>query len=167
MEFDEAFPRIIDVEKGFTDDPRDTGNWTGGKVGAGVCKGTKYGISAAAYPGLDIVNLTLDQAQTIYRRDYWDRLQLDQFQPGVRFDMFDTAVNSGCSLAAKILQRAVGAVDDGAIGPKTIAAARMLTSDQLDKKFNGYRLRHLLECKTWPTYGRGWVERVAKNLIED
>lgn len=167
MEFEESFKRLIDIEKGFTGDPRDSGNWTGGKVGSGHLRGTKYGISAASYPTLDIASLTVEQAINIYRRDFWDKLRLDELQPGVRFDLFDMAVNSGLTGAAKILQRAVGVVDDGVIGPKTIAAARALTSDKLDKRLNGYRLRHLCGCSAWPAYGRGWVERVAKNLIED
>lgn len=43
-----------------TDDRNDKGNWTGGRVGVGQLKGTKYGISAAAYLHLGIKSLTLE-----------------------------------------------------------------------------------------------------------
>ena len=65
--FDTAFANVIGLEGGYTDDPRDRGNWTGGTVGQGKLRGTKYGISAAAFPTLDIANLTLDAAKAIYR----------------------------------------------------------------------------------------------------
>jgi lysozyme family protein len=73
MSFESAFTRLIDVEKGFQADPRDRGNWTGGEPGRGLLKGTKFGISAAAYPSEDIEHLTLERAQLLYRRDYWAR----------------------------------------------------------------------------------------------
>lgn len=44
--FEEAFDRLIGHEGGYSDDPTDNGNWTGGKRGAGLLKGTKYGIGA-------------------------------------------------------------------------------------------------------------------------
>ena len=49
-------------EGGFTDNRADPGNWTGGQVGAGELRGTNFGISAAAYPQLDIANLTAAMA---------------------------------------------------------------------------------------------------------
>lgn len=73
--FDHCFAFTVGSEGGYTSDSADKGNWTGGAVGAGVLKGTKYGISAAEYPTLDIANLTQADAETIYRKDYW---------PGIR-----------------------------------------------------------------------------------
>ena len=35
MKFDVAFDRLIKHEGGYSDDPRDLGNWTGGAVGVG------------------------------------------------------------------------------------------------------------------------------------
>lgn len=167
MDFDTAFDLLIGHEQGFTDDRADPGNWTGGKVGAGVLKGTKYGIAANTYPDLDIRQLTLAQAKAIYRRDWWDRLKLDQLPAAVRFDLFDAAVNSGRVQAAKLLQRAAGVADDGKIGPATIAAANAMDPEQLDARLSGYRLLFLADLQTWPHFGKGWVRRVATNLIQD
>lgn len=167
MKFDQAFDALIGHEKGFTDNPKDPGNWTGGRVGVGALKGTKYGIAASTYPSLDIRGLTLEDARAIYLRDFWERLELDQLPPEVRFDLFDTAVNSGVERAAQLLQRAVGTTEDGRIGPLTIAAARRLPGEQLDKRLNGHRLRFLADLKVWPDFGRGWARRIATNLIED
>ena len=167
MNFDQAFAKVIGHEGGYTNDSRDRGNWTTGAIGQGELKGTKYGVSAMAYPDLDIKNLTVDQAKEIYRRDYWNKLQLDQLPDAVRFDLFDAAINSGIGNAAKFLQRAAGVTADGAIGPKTIAAANAMDPAKLDKRINGYRLMFLCDITTFNTYGKGWVRRVATNLIED
>ena len=53
-DFDKAFDIIVGVEGGFSLDPNDPGNWTGGKRGVGELKGTRWGISAKSYPHLDI-----------------------------------------------------------------------------------------------------------------
>lgn len=155
MEFEKAFERVIGYEGGYVFDPRDAGGET------------KYGISKRAYPNLDIKNLTLDQAKEIYRRDYWNRLHLDEIPDCVRFDLFDAAVNSGVSAAAKFLQRAAGTNADGVIGKLTIAAANGIDPERLDKRLSGYRLQYLADLSSFPTFGRGWVRRVASNLIED
>ena len=57
-----VLPFTLHHEGGLSLDRRDTGNWTGGKVGLGRLVGTKYGIAASAHPMLDIRGLTLDGA---------------------------------------------------------------------------------------------------------
>ena len=160
MTFDEAFLLLIDREKGLSLDKQDPGNWTGGKVGKGVLKGSKYGISAASYPSLDIRNLTLDQAKEIYRKDYWVDIEL----PGeIVYDFFDTSVNSGKSRAIKILQKAVGVEADGIIGPSTVEAINKTMN--LSKKFNAHRLLFMTDCAIWSSQGKGWARRIAHNLL--
>ena len=63
--FNLMFDKLIGAEGGFQNDPKDRGNWTSGIIGKGECKGTKYGVSAMAYPDLDIENLTIEQAKKI------------------------------------------------------------------------------------------------------
>jgi lysozyme family protein len=167
MDFDQAFTVLIEHEKGYSDNPKDPGNWTGGKVGVGILKGTKYGIAANTYPDLDIKNLTPEQAKAIYLRDFWNAMKLGLLPIQVRFDMFDTAVHSSVKMASKLLQRAAGVKDDGDIGPITLAAATRIPGDLLDKRFNGQRLRFLADLKVWPDFARGWARRIATNLIDD
>ena len=49
-------------EGGFQKMHNDRANWTGGQVGVGTLVGTKYGITCLDLRGVDIQNLTLDQA---------------------------------------------------------------------------------------------------------
>jgi len=163
--FTDAFAYTVGIEGGFQNDPRDNGNWTGGKVGAGVCKGTKYGISAASFPNEDIPNLTLDRAQFLAKTRYWDPLRLDQIDARVAAEAFDTAYNGG--YAAKWLQAAAGLTGtqvDGNIGPASIAAINAADPEKVLMRFDASRLEYMTDCATWPTYSRGWTKRVAANL---
>jgi lysozyme family protein len=166
MDFDQAFERLRGHEGGFTQDRTDSGNWTGGEVGLGTCKGTKYGISAAAYPGEDIEHLTIERARELYRRDYWGPAGCDCVPDAMRFDLFDMAVNSGVKAAVRALQKAAGQTEDGVLGPRTLQAVQSMPALRLVARFNGARLLHVTEARAWPSYGRGWARRIALNLLE-
>ena len=166
MSYAKAFERVVGHEGGFTDSPKDRGNWTSGKIGIGELKGTKYGISAMAYPHLDIRNLTVEQARAIYKTDYWDKIRGDELPYEIAFNVFDGAVNSGIRRSVEWLQRAVGEVADGIIGPKTMLAVKMRHSADIVARYNGHRLRFMADTPdaVWQEYGRGWARRVANNL---
>lgn len=167
MDFETAFTKLIDVEKGFQNDPKDKGNWTGGKVGVGVNKGTKYGISAARYPTLDIINLTLEQAKALYLRDFWGPAGCDAVPDKLKYNVFNTAVNSGPARAVMFLQQATGEVVDGILGPHTLQAVQAFDAERLSARFNGWRLDFLNDNPAlWALYGRGWSQRIADELKE-
>lgn len=168
MDFDTAFDRLIGNEGSLSLDPRDRGNWTGGRINLGICKGTKFGISAATYPQLDIANLTSDQARAIYLKDYWQAAQCDLLPDGAKFDTFDMAVNSGVKSAIMTLQRALGITADGVVGQETKSALQNLNPVSFHALFNGARLHFLtgaLSDDQWATQGRGLVNRVGNNLM--
>ena len=161
-EFERAFELVVGVEGGFSLDRYDPGNWTKGKVGAGTLRGTKYGISAGAYPHLDIAALTLGQAKDIYRRDYWDRVQADKLGWPLSLAVFDGAVNHGAATAAKLLQKAIGATVDGQIGPATLARMRGLGTDEAAALFMRQRATYYRSLRTWGRYGEGWMNRLFR-----
>lgn len=163
MNFDIAFERIIGHEGGFTDDPKDAGNWTGGKVGLGELKGTKYGIAANSYGYLDIKNLTLDQAKEIYKRDYWDII--GNAHDSIKFQLFDAAVNHGKGNAIRFLQRAVKTADDGDWGRMSQAALDSMDHNDVLIRFLAFRFKFWASLKSFDTYGRGWTNRGADNLL--
>jgi len=115
-DFDKAFEFLIKHEGGYVSDPDDPGGET------------KYGISKRSYPNLDIKNLTLEQAKEIYRRDWWDKMGLDEVEDqAVATKLFDIAVNVGLRRAVRLMQMAINRAGgtlkvDGVIGPKTRAA---------------------------------------------
>jgi lysozyme family protein len=166
MNFADSFARLIGNEGEFDDSPKDRGNWTGGRIGAGQLKGTKFGVSAAAFPTLDIKALTLDQARQIYRTRYWGPAGCDIVPDALKFPLFDFAVNSGPGTAARMLQRAVGAIEDGSIGPQTLMSIAAMPIDKVLRRYDALRNLHFTEADSWPTYGRGWIRRVALNALQ-
>ena len=162
--FDEAFKRLIGHEGGYSTDRRDPGNWTGGRVGVGTLKGTKFGLAANTYPNLDIKNLTLAQAKAIYKKDWWDKLGADGMHSAIVFQLWDFAINAGKSRAIKELQQAVGVPADGIIGPQTLAAVNAHDLNDVILSLTAERLKFYTSLSTFKTYGKGWTNRVADNL---
>ena len=165
MNFDTVFDRVVGHEGGYSDNPKDPGNWTGGKCGLGELKGTKYGLAANTYQSLDIKNITESQARAIYYEDWWQALGMDRFSPAMQFQMFDAAFNHGMYNASKIYQRAVGTKDDGIIGPKTLSAANKLSENDRLLRFLAFRLKFYTSLRKFDEFGRGWSNRVADNLL--
>lgn len=89
---------------------------------------TKYGISKAAFPDVDIANLTYDEAVHIYATRMWPDSKASLVPRPLSAMLFDLRVTSGPKNAIRVLQRAVGAGDDGIWGAKTKLAAEKACS---------------------------------------
>jgi len=157
MNFDQAFERLLGHEGAYVNNPKDPGGETMWGVTVDVAR--QHGYTGP------MRDLPIDTAKAIYRKSYWAPVRADELPEGIRFDVFDAAVNHGPSQAAKWLQRAVGTTPDGVIGAVTVGAARS-AGPQLGAHFNAQRLRFYTDLATWPTFGRGWARRVAANLQE-
>lgn len=80
--------KTIALEGGYVDDPDDAGGET------------KYGISKRSHPDVDIKNLTIEQAEEIYKSNEWAKLHCDSYQNiQYRWKLFDIAVNQGMGTA--------------------------------------------------------------------
>lgn len=170
MSFDRAMAPILEAEGGLTKDPKDPGNWTGGHVGKGELKGTKYGISAAQYPDLDIENLTADDARAIYRRDYWNPIKGDQLPWPLCFFVFDCAINQGCDARAgyaaqKLLQKALDVAQDGILGTATMARAAK-SGPYHAARFMAFRAMRYQGTRNYDIYGAGWLTRIFGIAME-
>lgn len=160
LAFQNAFRVVIGEEGGFSSDRADPGNWTGGVVGRGVLAGTKYGISAASFPTLDICHLSLDQARAIYRAKYWAPIAGDALPYPLALIVFDAAVNQGVRPAARMLQWSLPVALDGVVGPRTVAAARAAPLPALLQNVAVARLLRYAADPDEPTFGRGWFTRL-------
>jgi lysozyme family protein len=144
--FERAFAITVGMEGGYSETSADPGNWTGGAPHVGDLKGTKYGISAASYPTLDISNLTLDQARAIYKRDYWDRIGADALAPALALLTFDAAVNNGVGRAKQWLLLVQRQPD-----PRTACI-----------EFMAQRTLFMASLPGWRNFGLGWARRLAR-----
>jgi len=157
MNFDEAFVRLLGHEGGYANDSRDPG----GETMWGV---TRRVATANGYTG-PMREMTQAQAKSIYLARYWRPALIDRLPLELRFHVFDAAVNSGVGQAIRWMQRAVGAVDDGVIGPETLGALATVPGTVAAARFTGHRLQFMTSLTTWTAFGRGWANRIAKNLM--
>lgn len=142
---------IIAEEGGYVNHPVDPGGET------------KYGISQRAYPHLNVAALTLDDAISLYQRDYWHPIHGDVFPDGLALLLLDSAVNQGPVTAVTLLQQALcrsrTVTVDGLSGPQTEYAAnaampRILTDFAAERALRYEFNRHEA------IFGRGWYRRL-------
>ena len=148
MSFETAFRFTVSHEGGYVNDARDPG------------LETKYGISKRSYPNLDIKSLTLEQAQAIYKRDYWQQASCDRMPPKIAIAVFDAAVHHGPKTAIKLLQRALKVADDGEYGRITHGTLQSRDTNETLELLLSERAIYLTTCPAWPTYKRGWLKRL-------
>ena len=158
MTFEDAIEFVGAKEGGFTANPDDRGNWTGGRIGGGILKGTKFGISAMSYPDLDIRNLTWQQAKNIYKTDFWDKYDVESLPESIRLFFFDSTINHGIGGAVKILQDAAGVTIDGDMGPKTKSAALKVTPWEFARARSDYFIDASKKGNN-TTFLKGWLRR--------
>lgn len=144
--------KTISYEGGYSNDPFDPGGET------------KYGISKKSYPDLDIASLTLQDAISIYTKDYWDSLQCDAIvNKKVRWKLFDMAVNTGVVTTVKAVQSIVGCDIDGVLGPQTLHYINASDPDNLVNKLINYQCMHYadicLRNSTQVIFLKGWLRR--------
>lgn len=164
--FDDAFTQVVGLEGKYSDDERDPGNWTGGAVGKGKLLGTKFGISAAAYPDEDIINLSLQRAKVLYARDYWNKMRCDAMPPHVAVALFKEGVNMGVSGAVKQLQKALKIEPDGEVGQLTIGCATRLPEIEVIIMFLTQCAYAYTQMDNFKVDGKGWLSRVIKTAVE-
>lgn len=157
MKFAEIMHVVLKHEGGYVNDPDDPGGET------------KYGIAKRSHPDVDIKNLTVEDALSIYRRSYWEPSKADKLPAEIRLPYFDGVVNMGQSRMVKVLQKACNhknrkgtqLVVDGRIGRKTIKASENLESERL-KSFRLLYYANLVTKKPWlEKFYYGWYRRVV------
>jgi len=150
----QALKQVLKYEGGYVDHPKDPGG------------PTNKGVTQAVYdtwrkskdlPTQSVRNISDSEIATIYKNLYWDRISGDYLPSGVDFAVFDYAVNSGVSRAARTLQAVVGVTQDGVIGPETIEAAKTYVAMSITNR----RLAFMQSLSIWPTFGKGWSARIA------
>lgn len=156
MDIRTALKQLLEFEGDYSDNAADPG----GRTRFGI---TEAQAKAAGYLG-DMRSLPLEVAESIYKKYYWDAVRADELPGRLRYAVFDAAVNSGPSQAAKWLQRALNVPADGAIGPQTIAAANKANPEDVRNSMLSQRLLFMARLPQWQVFGRGWANRIATIL---
>jgi lysozyme family protein len=136
-QYDERFNQVVNFlidkeEGGYQNSANDSGNIGDGHTPGNV--GTKYGISAASYPGLDIVHLTREKAVEIYHDDFWKASGADKLPAPADQVYMDTVVNGGHpaqNLQMALNDQGIHVPVTGKLDEATIAAAHEADPNKL------------------------------------
>lgn len=153
--FSACLVELLQHEGGFVNNPADPG----GATNLGITLKTLEAFREKPVSEDDVRNLTKDEAQEIYRANYWNTMKCDDLPPGIDLMVFDFGVNAGPQRSVKLLQRAAGVTDDGSVGPITLAAVRAADPADLIARFAQGRMEHYRSLATFAVFGRGWTSR--------
>jgi len=153
--FDQCLEWLLVHEGGFVNHPKDPG----GMTNLGVTKATLERWTGSHVTEEDMRALEPANVAPIYKGLYWDKVNGDNLPSGVDWAMFDWAVNSGPRRPIKALQRAVGASQDGILGPKTLRSVADTSAEHIINSLHDQRQRFYEGLSTFSTFGRGWTHR--------
>lgn len=156
--FDKCLGYVLEHEGGYVDHPEDPG----GRTNRGITQKVYEKHLDRPVTEEEMKELPLEHAKAIYKKDYWDKVCGDDLPNGLDFSVFDWAVNSGPSRAAKVLQKLVDVTADGAIGPLTLAAVDTHSVGDLIGDFGKERELFYRRLSTFGTFGKGWLNRLDK-----
>src|ERR1700686_393552 len=94
-DFNQAVAKTLVHEGGYVDNPNDPGG------------ATKYGITQADMPGINIADITTEQAVAYYAEHYWKTLYSQITDQSLAEKLFDMGVLFGVGTAVKLLQIAL------------------------------------------------------------
>ena len=158
--FDKCLEMLLHHEGGFVNHPEDPG----GMTNLGVTKAVYDAWTGKKSTEAEMRALTPADVAPIYRKNYWDKVRGDDLPSGVDWCAFDWAVNSGSKRPAKAIQKAVGAKQDGAIGPMTLQAVADVDPDRIIEAVYHTRQRFYERLSTFETFGNGWTRRNKETL---
>lgn len=154
--FQASLKLVLQSEGGNDDDPADHG----GRTSRGITQ-REYDAwrQEKGQAALDVWVAPQNDINTIYHDEYWEPY-CDDMPIGIDYIYFNNAVLDGPHRSAVLLQRALGVIDDGRIGPVTRLAVKTANPAATIVKLSAaseafYRSLHQ------PKYLKGWLNRVA------
>lgn len=151
---DTVFAFVVSEEGStYVDNPEDSG---------GCCK---YGIILTTWQNYcgdhsltckDIDNITFLQAKAVFKKNYWG--VGSALPDGLCLSVSDMAFNAGYRTATTLLQRSVGATEDGVLGPKTLARISVYPTDYVIEKFGEVCAAYYKQIPNH-VFTKGWLAR--------
>jgi lysozyme family protein len=179
-DFVKALPRVFKFEGGFQNYANDNANYCDGKL-----IGTNMGISSVAYktaygvcPTFEqIKSLTRSQAEQIYKKNYWDKINGDKIKnQSVAELMFQFIIGSGASqisilkdIANDVNGKNIIVSDDSVITDGEASLINALNQEKYHSALKLWRENFLkgLAEKNPDKYGmflNGWLRRLASYI---
>jgi len=158
--FKECLDLVLKSEGGWVNHPSDPG----GETNLGVTK--RVWEEYVGHPVESLKKLTKEDVAPLYELKYWRPCYCEVLPRGLDFVVFSMGVNAGPGRSVKLLQSAIGCVPDGVIGPATRGLISSSNGADIIKKFSDARREYYKSLKTFPIFGKGWLDRVDHEEAE-
>lgn len=117
----------------------------------------------------DVKNLSETEAKLIYKNQYWHPLDGDQIaKQEMATAILDIGVNMGIAGCSRLVQRSLGLVTDGHMGPVTIAALNREAPGSFLHNFlveiQAYYITIVEQKPNQIVFLKGWLSRSQKMI---
>ena len=156
--FERSLALVLQHEGGYVHHALDPG----GRTNLGVTQRVWEQYVGHKVDEAEMRSLTKEMVSPLYRKEYWDAVHGDKLPCGADYLAFDFAVNAGASRAVKTAQKSLGINADGALGPITTQALLTANAEDFIRVFSSAKETFYRSLTTFPTFGKGWLNRVAE-----
>jgi lysozyme family protein len=154
--FKECLALILKSEGGYINHPSDPG----GRTNFGVTQRVWEEYTGHEADEKIMRGLTPEKVAPLYEQRYWRPCYGEILPRGLDFLCFSFGVNAGSGRSVKLLQQSLGLVSDGVIGPRVMQKLRESNIADVIKGFSESRREYYKSLKTFPIFGKGWLNRV-------
>ena len=151
---------VLKSEGGWVNNSKDPG----GETNFGVTK--RVWEEYVGHPVESLKKLTKEEVAPLYELKYWRPCYGEILPRGLDLLSFSMGVNAGPGRSVKLLQQSIGLVPDGVIGPRTRGLIFDSNCATLIVKFSEVRREYYRALKTFPIFGKGWLNRVDNEETE-
>lgn len=153
MDFNLAVQKTLTHEGGYVNNAADHGG------------PTKYGITQADMPGVNIANITTDMASAYYKEHFWKDLYSQINDQLLGEKLFDIGVLMGVKTAVRMLQSSmeseIHVVSDGVFGPETLSDVNQFGNLA---SYKTALIQHVINIvnndPTQHVFANGWIARI-------
>lgn len=171
--FEKLAGKLLHLEGGFVDHPKDRGGPT--KYGVILSTWKEYGYDKDRDGDIDVEDLkviTHEDAKMIAKKIFWDYFRADETKnQSVAELIVDWGYNSGRVTVARRIQRLLGVKVDGVFGPITMGAINGANQSKLfeaikadRKKFIEFLVKADPEQKV---FYKGWMNRINSFFFQE
>jgi lysozyme family protein len=161
MSFEKSLELVLKHEGGYTG-PQGLKGDAGGETMMGVTKAAWSTWLKRHIEDGEMAKLTVADITPFYKALYWDKSYCNQLPPALAYMVFDASVNMGVGQSIRLLQKSLGCVSDGVIGPNTMKAINDADVKTLINKFSTQKEQFYKSLGNFNLFGKGWLRRVAE-----
>jgi len=110
----------------------------------------------------EMAKLTVADITPFYKALYWDKSYCPQLPTGIDYMVFDASVNMGVGQSIRLLQKSLGCVHDGVIGPNTMKLINTTNVNDMIDKYSAQKEQFYQSLALFSVYGKGWLSRVEQ-----